>query len=25
MTAEASKALGPTADHTELYRFVGAR
>ena len=23
MTAEASQALGPTADHTELYKFVG--
>jgi len=23
MTAEASEALGPAADHTELYRFVG--
>ena len=23
MTAKASKALGPTADHTELYKFVG--
>lgn len=23
MTADASQALGPTADHTELYKFVG--
>lgn len=23
MTADASKKLGATADHTELYKFVG--
>ena len=23
MTADASQALGPAADHTELYKFVG--